>query len=248
MYIDLHGHLDKCKDLDSVVENAKKAGVVVAVCAGISPESNRKALELAKKYDLVKASIGLYPIDAMRNEIRKEYEPDIVAEMEFIREHSDEIIAIGEIGLDFKTGNDKEEQEKLFRKQLELARELGKPVIIHSRKAERHVMEVLKDYELDVVLHCFSGKKKLVMDGIKRGYFFTVPTNVVRSEQFQFIAKEVPLRQLFCETDTPFLSPFKDTSNEPAFVVESYKKMAELREMDVKEVGNIIYSNFQRLT
>jgi len=247
MYIDLHGHLDKVEDIDKVVDNAKVAGVSIAVCSGISPKSNRKALYLSKRYSIIKPTIGLYPIDAMQNEIKKEYEPDVDAEMDFIRQHKNEIGAIGEIGLDFKTGNDKEEQEKLFRRQLELAKELDKPVIIHSRKAEAKVFDILKDYDVKVILHCFSGKKKLVLEGIKREYYFTVPTNVVRSEQFQFMAKEVPLSQLFCETDTPFLSPYPDKSNEPAFIVESYKMIAKIKEMELTEVTNIIYNNYQKL-
>ena len=245
MYIDLHSHLDLCKDTENIVKNARKAGIKIIIASGISPKSNRLALELAEKYDIVKPTIGLYPIDAMRTEIGGKYTVDIDKELEFVRQNNKKILAIGEIGLDYKTGSNKAEQETLFRKQLELAQELDKPVIIHSRNAEEDVLRILSEYNPKIILHCFSGKKKLVQQAIESRYFFTIPTAVVRSQQFQLMADLVPLQQLFCETDSPFMSPFTDKSNEPAFVVESYKKIAEIKGMDIKELANIVYNNFQ---
>lgn len=96
-------------------------------------------------------------------------------------------------------------------------------------------------------MHCFTGKKKLVKRIQNNGWFLTIPTCVVRSFQFQDIAKEVPLSQLFCETDAPYLSPYKDKKNEPAFVIESYKKIAEIKGMDLNEVVNNIWMNWQKV-
>jgi len=252
MFIDLHSHLDLFKDIPVTIENARKNGLKIVVSSGIHPESNRIALSLAEKYDIVKASLGLYPIDALEREMDeydgRKYSVDIDKELDFIRENHEKFIAVGEIGLDYKNGKDKEAQKKLFRQLLELAVQLHKPVIIHSRKAERDVLDMLEEYkDLKVILHCFSGKKNLVVRAKENGYFFTIPTNVVRSEQFQYMIRNIPLGQLFCETDAPFLSPFREQRNEPAFVVESYKKIAELKKMDIKEVGNIIYNNWQRV-
>ena len=98
-----------------------------------------------------------------------------------------------------------------------------------------------------VVMHCFSGKKPLVKRIADNGWFLTVPTIVVRSFQFQDIAKNVPMTQLFCETDSPYLSPYKEQMNEPAFVIESYKKIAELKQLDINEVANNIYMNWQKV-
>jgi TatD DNase family protein len=98
-----------------------------------------------------------------------------------------------------------------------------------------------------VILHCFSGDKKLVKKAAALGYYFTIPTHVVRSQQFQDIIRDVPLNQLFCETDSPYLSPFPNRRNEPAFVVESYRKIAEIKGMNIDEVGNNIYMNWQRV-
>lgn len=246
MYIDMHAHLDML-DIDSAVANAKKVGLKIIVATGICPESNRKVLEYAKKYDIVRCSIGLYPIDAMRTEKGGEYDVDIDSELRFVEENAGNIFGIGEIGLDYKTGEEKEEQKALFRRQIELAIKLDKPIIIHSRKAEADVLDILEEYKVKVIMHCFSGKKNLIKRGIEKGYSYTIPTSVVRGQQYQLLADMVPLRQLYCETDSPFLSPFKEKQNEPAFVVESYKKVAEIKGMDVKEIANIVYSNWQRI-
>ena len=108
--------------------------------------------------------------------------------------------------------------------------------------------EILESFKMKkVVMHCFSGKKPLVKRIVDNGWFLTVPTIVVRSFQFQDIAKHVPINQLFCETDSPYLGPYKEQWNEPAYVAESYNKIAELKQMDIKEVINSIYVNWQKV-
>lgn len=248
MFIDLHCHLDILEDIEEKVQNAKKAGVTKVLASGLNPESNRKVLELSEKYDNVFPACGIYPIDAMNTETNTTHEIDIDAEIEFIKKNSDRILAIGEVGLDYHTGNPDNGQRKLFRKMIELAIELDKPIIIHSRKAEQEVVEILEEYDYKkIIIHCFCGKKKLMLRIKNNGWFFTVPTSVVRATQFQDMVKEVNISQLFCETDSPFLTPFKEGYNEPAFVVESYKKIAEIKNMDVEEVKNNIFMNFQKL-
>ena len=96
-------------------------------------------------------------------------------------------------------------------------------------------------------MHCFTGKKEFVKKIIDNGWFLTASTSIVRSQQFQDTAKTAPITQLFCETDAPYLSPFKGKRNEPAFVLESYKKLAEIKGMKLKEVVNNIWMNWQRL-
>ena len=247
LFIDLHSHLDLL-DIEKAIDNAMKKNVVIVMGSGISPESNRKILSFSRKYDVVKASVGLYPIDAMATESGKDYSPDVDAEIEFLKKHKDEISFIGEIGLDYKTGTDKDSQKKLFRQMLGTAKELGKPVIIHSRRAEADVLEILAEFDGKVILHCFSGRKNLVRQAIDKGYSFTIPTCIVRSQQFQYMADVVPLRQIFCETDSPFLSPYKDKPNEPAFVVRAYQEIARIKGLDVNEIAKIVFSNWQRVT
>ena len=251
MFIDVHCHLDFegiIERLDEVIANARKAGLKVILTSGVNPETNRKILELAKKYDIVKPSFGLYPMDALSREESKENKFDVDKELEFWKKNKDKFISIGEVGLDYKNGKDKVMQKAVFEKILETAKELDKPVIIHSRKAELDALDILESSgHKKVIMHCFSGRKHLVKRAYELGYYFSIPTNVVRLQQFQEMVKEIDINHLFCETDAPFLSPFKDKRNEPAFVVESYKKIAEIKGMTLEEVKNNIWMNYQKL-
>jgi len=159
--------------------------------------------------------------------------------------------------------NNVNEQKKLFEKMISLAEKLNKAIIVHSRKAEGDVISMLQSSKLKkIIMHCFTGKKPLVKKIIDDGWFLTAPTSIVRSTQFQENAKLVPITQLFCETDAPYLTPFKDARNlssqisapiemgkrnEPAFVIEAYKKLAEIKGMELKEVVNNIWMNWQKV-
>src|SRR3989338_7715923 len=237
LLIDMHSHLEHCffdNDRDKVIENAEKAGVKVAVTSGINPETKRKSLQLAEKFGIVKASLGIYPINTLQKEIK------------FIEKNKNKIAYVGEIGLDYALIKDEKEQKDLFLKMISLAEKIKKPVLIHSRKAELDCIEMLESSKLKkIIMHCFTGKKKLAKRISDNGWFLTIPTCVVRSQQFQDIVKDVPITQLFCETDAPYLSPYKDKRNEPAFIIESYKKIAEIKKMELNEVINNIWMNWQ---
>lgn len=258
MLIDIHSHLDHCyfdKDIDQVIDTARKANVKIILTAGINPKSNRKALQLAKKYDIIKPCLGIYPVQVLQKEIEEDGIPfenakfDIDDEIKFIRKNKNNIAAVSEIGLDYYwIKNNLKEQHILFEKMLSLAEKIDKPVIIHSRKAEFDTIEMLKSSKLKkIVMHCFTGKKALVKKIIDNGWFLTAPTSIARSTQFQENAKLTPITQLFVETDAPYLSPFKEKRNEPAFVLESYKKIAELKNMEFEEVVNNIWMNWQKI-
>ena len=134
-------------------------------------------------------------------------------------------------------------QEFAFREFLMLAKELEIPAIIHSRKAEQDVIRIIKEINYKkVVLHCFTGKKSLIKD--YKGYF-SIPAIILRSTHFQQLVKIVPLTRLLTETDSPYLSPFKDKPNEPANVVLTVKKIAEIK--GIEEPEKIIFMNYQRL-
>ncbi|MGM5482975.1 MAG: TatD family hydrolase [Nanobdellota archaeon] len=248
MYIDLHCHLDSLENIPEKVNNAKKHNVKKIVATGICPQSNRKTLELAKEHDIVQASLGIYPWDALEFEIGEKLNFSIDEELQFIEKNKENIVAIGEVGLDYKNGKQNNGQRKQFEKIIKLAKEIDKPLIIHSRKAELDAIELLEKHNMKkVVMHCFCGKKKLMKRARDNGWSFTISTSVVRAQQFQMMIDEVPLQQLFCETDAPFMSPHKEFWNEPAFVVESYKKIAEIKEMELSEVSNNIFMNWQRM-
>jgi len=248
-YIDIHCHLDFPElydEIEKIIHNAKQAGVKTILTNGWTPKTNRIAIELSKKYSEVKAALGFYPPDAHHDEsfTFKEVEKEII----FIRKNKNHVHAIGEVGMDFKDGKDQELQEKSFRAMISLAKELDVPLLIHSRKAEEEVINILEQEKAKkVILHCFSGKKKFMIQARDLGYFFSVPTNIVNSEHFQLLVNLIPISQLFAETDAPFLSPFKEKHNQPSYVVESYKKIAEIKKLNLEEVKQLIFLNYQRM-
>lgn len=257
LLIDIHCHLDHFQFIGKLTEkigNAEKAGLKVILTAGINPETNRKALEIASKFPLVKPALGIYPVETLQKDIENGSYPlkpnvfDVDEEIEFIRKSKDRITAIGECGLDYSTQVDKKSQQHVFLKQIELSEKLNKPIIVHSRKAEADSIAILESSRIKkVLLHCFSGRKRLYKKAVDLGYCFSIPTNIVRAENFQILCKEVDLSRLFCETDSPYLSPFKGIPNEPAYIIESYRKIAQIKGMELQEVIKNIYLNYQRL-
>lgn len=251
--VDVHNHLELIKDLDKVIDRAKEKGVKVIITSGIDKETNKKAVELRNKYDIVECSLGVYPKDALKNEYRASGEEfkdcNVEEEIKFIQKHKDEIIGIGEVGMDFSNEPvDKKGQEELFVKMINLAKKLGKPLIVHSRKAEKEVLEVLEREKVGkVVMHCFCGNKNLVKEGSSRGYYFTIPTNVNRASNFQSVVKNVNINQLLTETDGPFLSPVKGEANEPANILTTIKEIAKIKGFDEEEVANNIFLNYMKV-
>lgn len=245
VFIDTHCHLDFYDDkkIDEIVKRARKASVGIIINSGIEPDRTRKTMELHRKYPEIKVMLGIYPVEML-----KMSEKTIQEEFDFIRENKDEIIAIGEIGMDMKESKDIEKQKKNFERLIDLALELEKPVLVHSRKAELECIEVLeKKKAKKVVMHCFSGSFKLVKRAMDNGWYFTIPTNVTHSEHFQKMIKEVPIEKLLCETDSPFLHPMKERNNEPANVLYSYKKIAEIKGISLEETERVVEGNYKRL-
>jgi len=243
MFIDVHCHLDMLKDIDSVIERARKKGVGIIVANGIDYETNRKVLALSGKFKEVKAALGVYPIDAL-----KMSSSGIDKEIEFIRENAGEIVAIGEVGIDYKESNEKERQEENFIKFIKLAKEIGRPIIVHSRKAEKECVEILERMMARrVIMHCFSGNMGLVEKIIENSWFLSIPTSVAYNGQFQLVVKEVPIENLLCETDSPFMHPERKGENSPENVVSSYAKIAEIKGLSLEEVKRKIEGNYKKL-
>jgi len=255
LLVDVHAHLDHemfAKDRDEVIERAKAAGVKIIIANGVDPETNGYVLLFAKKYDIVKPALGIYPPDALQEEVNcggyplKMLPYDVDAELDKIEKA--EPIALGEVGLDYKNCKDKEMQKQLFQKFIDLSKKLDIPLIVHSRKAESDVIDMLEASDAKkVVLHCFSGKKSLIKRAADKGWSFSIPTNVVKSEHFQQMIKQVHISQLLTETDCPYLSPFPGQRNEPAFVIESLKKIAEIKGTTIEDTASNIFMNYQKL-
>ena len=264
-FIDVHAHLEHKrfeKDLDSVIGRFKEAGGKFIIESGVNPVTNRVALEIAEKYPCMKVSFGLYPIDALAQEVkvgesdgflRDIEEFDVDEELAWIEENADKCVAIGEIGLDynwkeFQTKEMQEKQKDVFRKVLELAKKLDKPVVIHSRKAEADAIDILEELEMKkVVMHSFNGKKALIRRCVENGWSFSVPAVIMRLEHFETLVGIVPLEQLSTETDAPYLSPVAGERNESANVAITVKKIAEIKNLSDDEVAEQIFINAKRL-
>jgi TatD DNase family protein len=247
MFIDVHCHVDFYKDdeIAKIVERCKKSNVVF-VNQGTRKESLEKVLALHEMYpETAKIALGIYPIDAIKLTGK-----ELNERIDFIKKNKDKIVAIGEVGLDFHEEGDtkKTEQIENFKKFIDLSVKLKKPIIVHSRKAEGEAVEILKDmYAKKVVMHCFSGNFKLIKKIIENKWFLTIPTNVTFSEHFQKVIEMAPIEQLFCETDSPYLHPRKERNNEPSNVIESYKKIAEIKKMKLKDVEKQLEENYKGL-
>jgi len=242
MLIDIHAHLDYepfDKTIDEVIKRSKNNGVKIIIANGTNPKANRKVLELSKKYDIIKPALGYYPTEA--EEISdKEFDK----ELKFIKKNKP--IALGEIGLEFKYGKDKEKQIRILKKFIILGQELDIPLIVHTRGAEEEILEILKN-QSKVVLHCFQGNKKLIQKAIEYKFNFSIPANIIKLQHFQMLVKMVPLKSLLTETDAPFLSPYPNKINEPSNVQLTVNKIAEIKSLDPKEVEKMIFMNYQRL-
>ena len=245
MLVDVHCHLtdERFSNLDNVIKNAKKNNLVSIISNGTNFEDNLNVLKLSRKYSIVKASLGLYPLDAV-----KLNEKELAKVFNQIKDNKNNIISIGEIGMDFKFNKEIKKQKEIFLKIIELSEKIKKPLIIHSRSAEKEVIELLETSKnKNFLLHCFTGNFKLAKRIFDNGYYLSIPCIINRSRHFQDIAKNFELKQILTETDAPYLSPFKDKMNEPGFVRETIKKISEIKNLEEKEITNIIYMNYQKL-
>ncbi len=261
MLVDVHAHMDFEEymdhkiDIDMTIKECERRNVVSIVSQGVDIKSNRKALELSSKYKIVKAALGIYPThcyEMIKEGKKKEFEEEV----KFIDKQlkSGKAAAVGEVGLDYKEVEPTEENKNIMKdclkKFIELAKKHDVPIILHSRKAELELIEFLEHEGMKnkkVIMHCFSGRKHHVERVKDNGWFLTIPATVVKTEHFQYIARDVPLSQLLTETDSPYLSPEAGKINNPSNVVHAIKKIAGLKKMDDTEVANIIYNNYQRL-
>lgn len=257
MLIDAHAHLDRFneEELDLIIKRAEKEGVISIITQGVNHENNLIVLGLAKKYKVIKAALGLYPLNALNVSVIEGYNDydrntkfDVEKTLDFIEKNKDKIIAIGEIGLDFKFSKDKENQINNFKKIIESSEKIKKPLIVHSRGAEKECIEILEtSSNKKIHLHMFSGNKRLIKKAEALGFYFSIPCIINKSQHFQMMTEIVNINQLLTETDCPWLSPFPDKKNEPSFIKFTIEKIAEIKKMDKIEVKNNIFMNYQKL-
>jgi TatD DNase family protein len=239
--IDTHAHLDACADpAETVLERARRAGVTRVLAVGTGVESSRTALGLAAREAGVYAIVGVHPHEADGPDARRldELRPLL---------SDPHAVAVGEAGLDFyRDYAPRERQRALFAAELELATELGKPVVVHTRAADRDTAEMLDTFAGTVVLHCFSSPP-LLDAALERRYYVSFAGNVTYKNAYDIraAARVVPDDRILVETDSPYLSPQprRGRPNEPANVVHTLSALAQLRGEDAGELERTIDAN-----
>ena len=237
--LDTHCHLNDNQfngEVDQVVSSFLSAGVEKAICVGCDTISNQKAYEIAKHYESVYYTVGFHPDDCA-----KFNEKELI---DYLERKDKKLVAVGEIGLDyFHNKENKEEQKRVFISQICLAKQYNLPIVVHCRDAYGDTLEILKQnapFNNGVVLHCYSGSwdfaKELLKLGVK--FSFTGTVTYKNAKNVQEVAKNLPVDSFFFETDSPYLTPttYRGKRNEPKYVVEVAKFVAELKNMNYEDL------------
>lgn len=260
-FVDVHTHLTHEKfahDLPEVIHRAEAAGLGAIVVNGLEPVSNSQILDLARRYPVIKPALGIYPLEGIAALLPEDFpharKPfDVDAEISRIAAcaRNKEIIAVGECGLDgYWVGEDTfAEQERVFIALVEVAIENDLPLIIHSRKCERRVLEILAHYQVKKAdLHCFCGKTKLAERYAEaHGWCFSIPANIHGHQGFQSLSRALPIECLLTETDAPYLAPLRGERNEPSNVIGTIAFLAQLRGLTEEEMQAQVWKNYSHL-
>lgn len=261
MYVDVHTHLTHSKfegDVEGSIARARDAGLGAIVVNGLEPRSNRQILAMAAAHPVVKPALGIYPIDAICNQLPDDFELkverfDVDAEIAHIEAcaAAGQLAAVGECGLDGHWVGESTfaEQERVFEALVDIAMRHRLPVIIHTRKRETRSAEILRQMGAQYVdFHCYGGKVKNALRWAREdGWWFSVPANARRNEAFAKMLRELPEDKVLTETDAPYLSPTPGVRNEPANVVGTVAYLAELRGWSEDEARDQVWQNFQTL-
>ena len=237
--IDTHAHIDSFDDtkLKEVLERAKEVNIEKIINPSAEPDNFERIIKISEENDFIYAALGVHP-----EEVDK-FKEDTLDEIRELSKNK-KVVAIGEIGLDYYwTTDTKEKQKEIFSKQLELAKELNLPVIIHDREAHEDTFNLLKNADLGdlkVIMHCFSGSSEFMKQCVKEGYYIALGgvvtfKNAVKPKE---VAKNVPIERLLIETDCPYLAPvpYRGKENEPSFMIESAKCIAEIKGITLEEL------------
>lgn len=241
--IDAHCHLDdKAFNgiLPEIIENAKKVGVNAIINSASSFGSNEKTLKIRDEYDnYVFACCGLDPVNCIKDGRKEEI-------ADFIRKNLKKISAIGEIGLDYHWEQRKDEQKANFMFFIELAEELKKPIVVHSREAMTDTLETLKKCNVQVMLHCFSGDEADAVECIDREYLLSFNTNNCFLKDRKSLIKTVPVEYMLAETDSPYNHPERKKLNEPANVQSIIDLISKTKEVKFEEIEKVTDSNARK--
>ena len=250
MLIDTHAHLDFDRfdeDRAEVIQNAYDTGIKKIINVGADMESSRNSVQLAEDYDFIYASVGMHPHDA------EDFTEDSYQELKELAQR-DEVIAIGEIGLDYHYDNSpRQRQQEVFKEQLKLAKELDLPVIIHSRDAKEDSLRILKEYAADLtgVMHCYGYDLPTAKEVFDLDFYVSFGGLITfnGTTSIRKMVKKLPIEKILLETDAPYLTPepHRGQRNESKYVQEIAEKMAEIKDLSVSEVADITTTNAEQL-
>lgn len=240
MIWDTHAHLDDTEfeeDFQEVLTRMKSAGITRVTNVGYDLASSERSVKLSQKYDFIYAAVGIHPHNA--EGITEEGWEKL---KKLARE--EKILAWGEIGLDYyRDLSPRLIQKEVFIRQIELANEVGLPIVIHNRDAHQDVLEIVKSYppKYGGVFHCYSGSLEMAKILLRQGFYlsFAGPVTFKNARHTVEVAEHVPLERILVETDSPYLSPEprRGKRNEPTYVREVVKKIAEIRNLSFEEVA-----------
>ncbi|MFT9487576.1 MAG: TatD family hydrolase [Tepidibacillus sp.] len=251
MLVDTHAHLNDEKfneDRAEVIKRAKEVGVETIINIGYNRETILSTIELVEQYDFIFGAVGWHPNDAHE---MKEEDFDWLKE---ITQHP-KILAIGEIGLDYYWDfAPKEVQQEIFRKQIQLAKQVNLPIIIHDRDAHQDICSILREEgakDVGGIIHSFSGSMEMAKECIDLGFYisFSGPVTFKNAKKPKEVATHIPIDRILLETDSPYLTPepYRGKRNESAYVKFVATKIAELRGMDVEEIAQITTRNANQI-
>jgi len=250
MIIDTHTHLDAhafAEDREEAIRRAREAGVERMINIGFNRETIPTTMELAETYDFIYAAVGWHPVDSIH------MKPEDLDWIASLCSHK-KVVAIGEIGLDYHWDTSpKDVQQRVFREQLRLAREVGKPVVIHNRDAHEDIVKILREEhakDIGGVMHCFSGSWETARQCLDMGFYISLggPVTFKNARVPKEVLKEVPLDRLLIETDCPYLAPhpYRGKRNEPAYVRIVAEAAAVMKGKSLGEIARITTENAQR--
>lgn len=245
--LDSHAHYNDEKfdeDRKLIIESIYNSGVTTIINAGYSLESSKKAIEIANNYHFMYATVGVSPNDI------DNLEEDYIEELKQMSK-AEKVVAIGEIGLDYYWNKEnKEKQQEVFIKQIELANELELPIVIHTREAVMDTLDVLKNKvtcKNKGVFHCCPLNVELVREALKLGFYmsFAGPITFKSSKNAEEVVKMVPMDKILTETDSPYLSPepVRGTRNDSRNIQYIAQKIAQIKNMSIEEVTKQILKN-----
>ncbi|RPF51189.1 TatD family hydrolase [Aquisalibacillus elongatus] len=251
MLFDTHVHLNAdqfMEDRDEVIQRALDTGVTQMVVVGFDRKTIPLALEIAEQYDFIYAAVGWHPVDAI----------DMTDEdLDWIEELSDhpKVVAIGEMGLDYHWDKSPHDvQKEVFRKQIQLAKKVNMPIIIHNREATEDIVQILKEEhaeECGGIMHCYNDVVDYAKECLDLGFYISLggPVTFKNAKDPKVVAEEVPLDRLLIETDCPFLAPHPNRGkrNEPAYVKLVAEKIAELKGISLEEVASHTTQNAKKV-